>query len=46
MSCGSGMDGRPIIVATRKVRQSDGYHIESGQDMAPGVGNHERVSVI
>jgi len=44
MSCVLGMDGRSVELAAGKVRQSDGHHCKSRQDMATGVSNHERVS--
>ena len=40
------MDGREAGVATGKVWKPDGRHTESGQDMAAGASNHERVSSI
>jgi len=39
------MDGRSAGVAAGKVREPDGYHTESGQDMAAGASDHERVSI-
>ena len=39
------MDRRSTGVGAGKVRQPDGHHCESGQDMAAGISNHERVSL-